>query len=75
MKPVRVVVSDPDTGEVFEEKILANDYIVIVNGDRYIKYTQIWGKTHTISIAVRKPEKGKADALPSGTLMRPAIKP
>jgi hypothetical protein len=57
-KPVKVVVSDPDTGQVLEEKVVANDYCVLTVGNRYVKHLQIWGTTHTFSIAVRKPGKG-----------------
>ncbi len=60
MKPVKVTVSDPDTGEVFESKVLANDYIVVTAGNRYIKSIQQMGKTHMLAIAVepRPPIQG-----------------
>jgi hypothetical protein len=53
-KPVRITVSDPDTGEVFEEKILANDYCLITAGNRYVKSIQVMGRTHMIAVAVEK---------------------
>lgn len=51
-KPVKVTVSDPDTGEVLEEKIVANDYCLITAGNRYVKSLQVMGRTHMIAIAV-----------------------
>ena len=53
-KPVKVVVSDPVSGEVLEERIVDNDYILICAGNRYVKSAQIWGKTHQLNIAVQK---------------------
>lgn len=53
-KPVKVTVSDPDTGEVLEEKIVANDYCLITAGNRYVKSLQVMGRTHMIAIAVQK---------------------
>ena len=58
-KPVRVTVSDPDTGEKLDEVIVNNDYCLITAGNRYVKNIQIWGRTHTISVAVAKPEPPK----------------
>lgn len=57
-QPVKVTVSDPDTGAVLEEKVLGrNDYVVITTGNRYIKSMQVWGQTHTVHIAMSKPAK------------------
>lgn len=54
-KPVKVTISDPDTGETLEEKIVANDYVVITAGDRFVKNIQIMGTTHMVAIAKEKP--------------------
>ncbi len=55
-KPVKVTVSDPDTGEVLSEKIVANDYCIVCAGNRYVKSVQIMGKpgraTHMIAVAI-----------------------
>jgi hypothetical protein len=56
--PVKVTVSDPETGQVFEEKIVSNDYVIITNGRRYVKSVQLMGKTHMIAVAW---EKGNPD--------------
>lgn len=56
-KPVKVTISDPDTGEVFEELIVGNDYLLVTVGNRYVKHIQVWGQTHTISVAVKPREK------------------
>ncbi len=55
-KPVKVTVSDPETGAVLEEKTISNDYILIVAGNRYVKSIQKMGKTHMIAIAVEPPQ-------------------
>lgn len=52
--PVRVTISDPETGNVFEEKIVSNDYVIICNGRRYVKSIQLVGKTHMIAVAWHK---------------------
>lgn len=51
---IKVTVSDPDTGEVLEEKIINNEYTVVCAGNRYIKSMQQWGSTHQLNIAVNK---------------------
>ena len=54
--PVKVTVSDPETGKVFEEKIVHNDYVIITNGRRYVKSIQTMGKTHMLAVAWAKEE-------------------
>lgn len=49
--PVKVTVSDPETGKIFEEKIVSNDYVLICNGRRYLKSVQVMGKTHMLAVA------------------------
>ncbi len=49
--PVKVTVSDPETGKIFEEKIVSNDYVLICNGSRYLKSVQVMGKTHILAVA------------------------
>jgi len=53
--PITVTVTRPDTGAVLEEKTFRDDYIIVCNGNRYVKSYQIWGRTHQINIAVKKP--------------------
>ena len=53
-KPVRVVISDPETGEVLDDKIVVNDYCIITTGRRYVKSMQQMGQTHMLAIAVAK---------------------
>lgn len=55
-RPIKVTVSDPDTGQVLQEKVITNDYVLITAGDRYVKSLQILGRTHMVAIAVAKPE-------------------
>lgn len=53
--PVKVTISDPESGAVLEESILANDYCLICAGNRYVKSIQVMGRTHMLAIAVAKP--------------------
>jgi hypothetical protein len=54
-KPIRVTISDPETGEQLESRVVANDYVLITAGNRYVKNVQQMGRTHVISVAVEKP--------------------
>lgn len=56
IKPVKVTVSDPETGEVLESRVVANDYVLITVGNRYVKSIQQMGRTHMIAVAVTKPK-------------------
>lgn len=53
-KPVRIVVSDPDTGEVLDDKTITNDYCIVCTGRRYVKSMQMMGQTHMLAIALAK---------------------
>jgi hypothetical protein len=53
--PVKVTVTRIDTGEVLQERTLSNDYLLICNGNRYVKSMQMWGQTHQLNIGVEKP--------------------
>ena len=35
-EPIKVTVSDPDTGEVLAESVVENDYAVICAGNHYV---------------------------------------
>lgn len=52
--PIKVTVSDPVTGEILQEKVITNDYVLITAGNRYIKSLQQMGSTHMIAVAVGK---------------------
>lgn len=52
---VTVTVTNPETGEVLQERTITNDYALICAGDRYIKSVQIMGSTHMIAVAKEKP--------------------
>ena len=54
-KPVKLTVSDPETGAVLEEKILANDYCLITAGNRFLSYMNIMGTTHILYVKKEKP--------------------
>lgn len=53
--PIKVTVSDPETGEVLETKTVdRDDYILITTGRRYVKSMQMFGQTHMLAVAVQK---------------------
>lgn len=51
--PIVVTVTRPDTGEVLETRTVSNDFMLICNGNRYLKSTQMWGRTCQMNVAVR----------------------
>lgn len=53
-KPVKVTVSDPETGQVLQERVITNDYVLVTAGNRYVKSLQVMGRTHMIAVAVDK---------------------
>jgi hypothetical protein len=36
---------------------VANDYVLITTGNRYVKSVQVMGRTHMIAVAVERREK------------------
>lgn len=40
-EPIKVTVTDPDTGEVLGERILDNNYMVICAGNRYVHHENL----------------------------------
>lgn len=59
----RVTATDMTTGESSTVEIF-NDYVVIADGDRYIDGIQVWPKTGTAVITVKrgKPTPGRVEA-------------
>ena len=54
--PVKVTVSDPDSGEVLGEQLLDNDYLVICAGNRYLAHTNAHANgTHVLTIKRGEP--------------------
>jgi len=58
-KPIRVTVTDPDTGEVLGEQTISNDYIVICAGDRYVSGTQTYPGKGTAVATIKSADKEK----------------
>lgn len=56
-RPIKVTVTDPETGEVLDEKVVANDYVLVTAGNRYVKSLQVMGRTHMIAVAVAQPQE------------------
>lgn len=52
--PVKVTVSRADTGETLREVTLSNDFVLICNGERYLKSSQMWGSTWQLNVAVQR---------------------
>lgn len=53
-KPVKVTVTDPDTGEVLGEVVVENDYVLICAGNRYLDSTQAHvNDTHVLTVKRR----------------------
>jgi hypothetical protein len=49
--PVKVTVTDPATGEVLEEKIVDDDYLILCAGRTYLHHVQKYQNgTHVITI-------------------------
>lgn len=49
--PIKVTVSDPDTGEVLGEQVVDNDYVLICAGNRYVSNTDAHANgTHVVTI-------------------------
>ncbi len=57
--PVKVTVTRPDTGEVLKEQVVSDDYLLICNGNRYVKSWQMFGRTHQVNIAYAPPSERK----------------
>jgi hypothetical protein len=54
-KPIRVTISDPETGAELESRVVTNDYVLITVGNRYLKSVQRMGQTHILRVAIEKP--------------------
>ena len=49
--PVKVTVTDAETGALIEERVVSNDYLLITQGRRYLKSLQTMGRTHMLAVA------------------------
>lgn len=49
--PVKVTITDPVSGELLEEKLLENDYVLVCAGTRYLAHTNVHANgTHVLTI-------------------------
>jgi hypothetical protein len=49
--PIKVTVTDPETGEVLGEQIVDDDYMLICAGDRYLAHTNTFANgTHVLTV-------------------------
>lgn len=53
-RPIKVTVSDPDTGEVLETQILDNDFLVLCAGAPYISGIQHYPRTGTQILTIKR---------------------
>ena len=74
-KPIKVTIYDAETGAELESRIVANDYVLITAGNRYVKSVQAMGRpgraTHMIAVAVeQKPIVFPPPSPPAGGFER-----
>lgn len=60
--PIKVTVTDPDTGEVLGERTLENDYVIICAGSRYLDGVQQYPAKGTTVLTVKTRRPGTEDA-------------
>jgi hypothetical protein len=36
-EPIKVTISDPETGEILDEAVIDNDYVIVCAGNRYLE--------------------------------------
>lgn len=46
--PVKVTVTDPDTGEVLGEQTVTNDYVIVCAGNRYVDHVASYANGTTV---------------------------
>lgn len=50
-EPIKVTVTDPESGEVLAERLIDNDYAVICAGNRFVSHTTSHSNgTHVVTI-------------------------
>jgi hypothetical protein len=50
-EPIKVTVSDPDTGEVLGEQVIEDDYVLICAGSARLDSTQAYALgTHVLTV-------------------------
>jgi hypothetical protein len=57
-EPIKVIVSDPDSGDVLAEQVIDNDYVVICAGRTHVAHTNAHANgTHVITIKEARPAR------------------
>ena len=51
--PIKITVTDPESGEVLGEQVIDNDYVVICAGSRYVSGTQTYPGKGTAVITIK----------------------
>lgn len=57
MEPVKVTISDPAAGEVLEEHVIKNDFVVICAGNRYVDGVQAYPNGTQVVTVKRRDEE------------------
>lgn len=56
--PVKVTVTDPETGEVLAEQVVENDYVLVCAGNRYAAHVTAHANgTTVLTVKVATPER------------------
>ena len=60
-EPIKVTVTDPETGEVLAERIVDNDYVILCAGNRYVAHTAAHANgTHVLTVKVAGSPEAEA---------------
>ena len=63
---VKVTISDPETGEVFDETIIDNDYSIVCAGTCHVASAQVYANgTHVLTV-IDVPTRAKVASIPLG---------
>lgn len=54
VKAVRVVVTDPETGETLDDYVVSNSWSLITAGAVQLKSMQIWGRNTQLNVGAPK---------------------
>lgn len=59
--PIKVTVTDPESGEVLDERTLADDYLILCHGRSYLAREQHYPTTGTSVLTVKRVPPGAGD--------------
>jgi hypothetical protein len=53
--PIKVTVTDPESGEVLGERVIENDYMVVTAGNRFVEHVNAYGNGTAVVTIKRAP--------------------